>query len=131
MVNEFGIKITRSALNRALKRNNLSNLREYLKSLNIDEEIKQTSFKEYAIGYVHIDIKYLPKIDGKRTYLYVAIFQTTLRDSVSLHDRASRVVFVDIYEDKTASSANSFLEDVIDYFPFKITKIWFLLKKCV
>lgn len=111
VVKEFGIAISRSALNRALKRNNLSNLREYLKSLNNDEEVEKTSFKEYAIGYVHIDIKYLPKIDGKRTYLYVAI------------DRASRVVFIDIYDDKTANSANSFLESVIDYFPFEITKI--------
>jgi len=111
VVKEFGIEISRSALNRALKRNNLSNLREYLKSLNSEEEIKQTSFKEYDIGYVHIDIKYLPKINGKRTYLYVAI------------DRASRVVFIDIYDDKTAESANSFLESVIDYFPFEITKI--------
>ena len=111
VVNEFGIKITRSSLNRALKRNNLSNLKEYLKTLNPNEEIKQTAFKEYPIGYIHIDIKYLPKIDNKRSYLYVAI------------DRASRVVFVDIYEDKTASSANNFLKDVIEYFPFEITKI--------
>ena len=112
VVRNFGIKISRSALNRALKRNNLSNLRDYLKSLNNDnEETKQTSFKEYAIGYVHIDIKYLPKINGERTYLYVAI------------DRCSRVVFVDIYNDKTAVSANSFLKSVIDYFPFEITKI--------
>ena len=32
-------------------------------------------------------------------------------------------MFVDIYSDKTAKSANSFLDSVIDYFPFEIYKI--------
>ena len=111
VVNDFGINITRSALDRALRRNGLANLRKYLATLNEDEKEKDGKFKDYEPGYIHIDIKYLPKIDGKREYLYVAI------------DRATRFVYVDIYPDKKAESANKFLNSVIDKFPMKITKI--------
>ena len=68
-------------------------------------------FKDYQPGYIHVDIKYLPKIDGERTYLYVAI------------DRATRLVFVKIYDDKTSISADNFLKTLIEFFPFKISKI--------
>ncbi len=84
VVKGLGIKITRSSLARALQRNDLSNLSKYIKSLNEEDKPSHSKFKEYKAGYVHIDIKYLPKIDGKRTYLYVAI------------DRSTRIVFVDI-----------------------------------
>ncbi len=111
VVNNFGIKITRSALDRALRRNGLANLHKYLASLNPEEKPKDGEFKDYEIGYIHIDIKYLPKIEGNREYLYVAI------------DRATRFVFVDILPDKTSESANRFLESLIEKFPAKITKI--------
>jgi transposase-like protein len=110
IVNNFGIKITRSALDRALRR--ISNLQKYLVSLNTEEKPKDGEFKDYEIGYIHIDIKYLPKIEGNlREYLYVAI------------DRATRLVYVEILPDKTADSANIFLENVIEFFPFEIKKI--------
>jgi len=96
VVNNFGIKITRSALDRALRRNGLANLNKYLASLNPEEKQKNGEFKEYEIGYIHIDIKYLPKIEDNREYLYVAI------------DRATRFVFVDIMPDKSSQSANKF-----------------------
>jgi transposase-like protein len=111
VITQLDIKITRSAMFRALKRNGLSNLKKYIQSLIINEPEKHKPFKEYGIGFVHIDIKYLPKINGKRSYLYVAI------------DRASRVVFVQIMSDKSATSAEEFLKNVINYFPFKINKI--------
>ena len=111
VVNNFGIKITRSALDRALRRNGLANLNKYLASLNPEEKQKNGEFKEYEIGYIHIDIKYLPKIEDNREYLYVAI------------DRATRFVFVDIMPDKSSQSANKFLETLIEKFPAKITKI--------
>lgn len=111
VVTELGIKISRSALDRALARNELSNLKKYIKSLTPEIEKENKKFKDYQPGYIHVDIKYLPKIDGKRTYLYVAI------------DRATRLVFVQIYDDKTAISADSFLKALIEFFPFKISKI--------
>lgn len=111
VIKGLDITITRSSLARALRRNDLSNLKKYIKSLNEEDKLSYSKFKEYKAGYIHIDIKYLPKINSKRTYLYVAI------------DRSTRIVFADIYEDKTAKSAESFLSKVINHFPFEIYKI--------
>jgi hypothetical protein len=40
-----------------------------------------STFKEYEPGYLHIDVTYLPKLAGKKQYLFVAI------------DRATRVLY--------------------------------------
>ena len=37
------------------------------------EKDKAKAFKEYDPGYLHIDVTYLPKIDGCKQYLFVAI----------------------------------------------------------
>jgi len=111
VVNELGITIKRSSLDRALRRNGLSNLRQYKLSLNPEKQNQIKMFENYEAGFIHIDIKYLPKIDGKRQYLFVSI------------DRATRLVFVEIYPDKSKESANKFLEQVISYYPFEIDKI--------
>ncbi len=68
-------------------------------------------FKNYKPGYLHIDVKYLPKIDGERKYLFVAI------------DRKTRLVYMKVYDEKTAESAEDFLERVIEFYPFRINKI--------
>ena len=111
VASQLDIKVSRSALDRALRRNGLSNLRDYINSLDdaTQEEIKK--FKDYKPGFLHIDIKYLPKIDGARQYLYVAI------------DRATRLVYASIMQDKSSQSAALFLEEVLDFFPFQIRKI--------
>ena len=73
--------VSRSGLDRCLRRHGVGNLRE-LKP----KEAKPThsSFKAYEPGYLHIDIKYLPQMadEDRRRYLFVAI------------DRATRWVFV-------------------------------------
>ena len=104
---------TRSGIHRTLVRNNVSNLNELKKLLNNGEGEKKKNFKDYAPGFVHIDIKYLPKMqdEDSRTYLLVAI------------DRATRWVYLDIYPDKSANSAQKFLADIIENAPFKINKI--------
>src|SRR5690349_8457790 len=58
----------------------------------------QGKFKDYDLGFVHIDIKHLPKLqtaDGERRkrYLYVAI------------DRRSRSVHLAVKDDETTKSA--------------------------
>ena len=70
---------------------------------------KAKKFKEYEPGFIHIDVTYLPKINGKIYYLFVAI------------DRATRLVFYKVYEAKTAENAKLFLEECIKFFPFKLT----------
>jgi len=62
---------------------------------------------------VHIDIKYLPQMPDEtdRRYLFVAI------------DRATRWVFVEIYEDQTDFSSVDFLSKVNQACPVKIVKL--------
>ena len=73
-------------------------------------------FKEYDLGFVHIDIKHLPKLqtaDGERRkrYLYVAI------------DRRSRSVHLAVKDDETEASAKAFLEEALAAFPFRVTRL--------
>ncbi|GAC89146.1 transposase [Gluconobacter thailandicus NBRC 3257] len=71
------------------------------------------TFRDYDPGYVHVDVKHLPKLqtaDGERRkrYLYVAI------------DRCSRSVHLSIHD---AENAVDFLKAVKAAFPFRITHI--------
>ena len=108
-------KASRAGLARTLKRHGVSNLTEMNKALEIasGEKKPKKSFKDYEPGFVHIDIKYLPRMEDEssRKYLFVAI------------DRATRWVYLEIFPDKTAASAQLFLERVVEKAPFKITKL--------
>ncbi|MEA1954478.1 MAG: integrase core domain-containing protein [Campylobacterota bacterium] len=53
----------------------------------------------------------MPKLEGKKYYLFVAI------------DRATRAMFYKLYENKTASNATLFLKERKAFFPFYITHI--------
>lgn len=76
-----------------------------------EEKEKAKKFKAYEPGYLHIDVTYLPKINGQKYYLYVCI------------DRATRTLFYKIYEDKSAQSTASFFDKCVAFFPFEITHI--------
>jgi transposase InsO family protein len=105
-------KLSRSALDRCLRRNNLTPLSKLIPK-DGDGKPEKKTFKDYLPGYVHIDIKYLPQMadQDSRSYLLVAI------------DRATRWVYMEIHPDKTASSASSFVDNMIKKCPIKITKI--------
>ena len=75
------------------------------------EKEKSKKFKEYDPGYLHIDVTYLPKIDGVKYYLFVAI------------DRATRTLYYQVYDSKSSVNAVDFLETCIQFFPIKITHI--------
>ena len=104
-------EVSRSGLNRCLRRHNVGNLREMTRTQ--DNKPKYQRFKDYPIGYVHIDVKYLPQMpdETKRRYLFVAI------------DRATRMVCVQLRHSKTANDAKAFLKSVTERFPFKIGKV--------
>ena len=102
----------KGALERLLKRNKVNTL----KSLIPEEEGQARpvkSFKDYAPGFLHVDVKYLPQLadETDRSYLFVAI------------DRASRWVYMEIMPDKSATSAAAFLQALIKAFPGTIEKI--------
>src|SRR3954470_16095211 len=74
------------------------------------------TFQEYDLGFIHIDIKHLPKLktsDGERRkrYLYVAI------------DRCSRSVHLAVKDDETEKSAIAFLREAAAAFPFRLTHV--------
>ena len=76
----------------------------------------QGRFTEYDLGFVHIDVKHLPKLqtaDGERRkrYLYVAI------------DRRSRSVHLAVKDDETEKSAIAFLREAAAAFPFRLTHV--------
>jgi len=76
------------------------------------EEKRQTKkFKQYEPGYIHIDLFYLPKLNGERQYVYVAI------------DRSTRMVYIAVKPDKSAVSSLEFLKEAVAFFPFKVYKI--------
>jgi transposase InsO family protein len=105
-------EIAQSSIPNAGKSNVYRTLRDFgINCLPQDEKVKANKFKEYAPGYLHIDVTYLPKFDGVKYYLFVAI------------DRASRLLFFRVYEHKTAANAKDFLKQCLDFFPFYITHI--------
>ncbi len=56
----------RSAVYRTFVREGINTLSE-----------KEKKFKEYDPGYLYVDVTYLPKIDGIKYYLFVAIDRAT------------------------------------------------------
>ena len=73
-------------------------------------------FREYDLGFVHIDIKQLPKLhvggrEFRKRYLYIAI------------DRCSRSVHLAVKEDMTEPSATTFLREAAQAFPFRLTHV--------
>jgi transposase InsO family protein len=60
---------------------------------------------------LHIDVTYLPKIKGIKYYLFVAI------------DRATRLMYFKVYQNKTGRNAVDFLNQCKSYFPFYISHV--------
>ena len=76
----------------------------------------QGHFKDYDLGFIHIDIKHLPKLqtangERRKRYLYVAI------------DRCSRSVHLAVKDDETEQSAIAFLREAAAAFPFRLTHV--------
>jgi transposase-like protein len=104
--------MSRSALDRRLRRHGISNLKKMLPE-EIGKDKPSKTFKDYKPGFVHVDITYLPQMpdEAERKYLFVGI------------DRATRWVFMEIRASKTAESARSFLKNLLEKAPFTISKV--------
>ncbi len=92
--------LSRSALDRCLRRHGVSDLRTLQRERDGDKAALQPPkrFKAYEPGFVHIDVKYLPKMqdEASRKSLFVAI------------DRTTRWVYLEIRKDKRAKSVQAF-----------------------
>ena len=95
---------TRSSIYRTFCRNEINRVPQ-------KEREKAKKFKEYEPGFLHIDVTYLPKFDGQKNYLFVAI------------DRATRTIFFKVYDAKTSENAKIFMGECLAFFPFEITHV--------
>ena len=95
---------------------NRSNVSRTLQSLGISripeaKRDKAKKFKEYQPGYLHIDVTYMPKLEGQKYYLFVAI------------DRATRLMYYKVYKHKSSANAVAFFKEAQAFFPFYITHV--------
>ena len=111
VVSHFLPHLNRDAVYRILKAEGLGRLPPADRARRL-----HSSFKEYDLGFVHVDVKHLPKLrttngESRKRFLYVAI------------DRASRFVHLAVKDDETASSAVAFLNEAVQAFPFQVTHV--------
>jgi transposase InsO family protein len=95
---------SRASIHRLLVRNGVGRLRSKTKE-------PPGKFKEYEPGFLHIDCFYLPKLDTVKRYCFVAI------------DRATRLVFLRVYDRRTQEVAVDFLGKCLSFYPFMINKV--------
>lgn len=94
-------QLTRSSLHRCLQRHGISRLPR------VQDEQPKAAFKDYPIGYVHIDIAEVRTQAGK-LYLFVAI------------DRTSKFAFAQLHERQTIETAAGFLRALLAMLPYAI-----------
>lgn len=97
--------LTRSTLHRCLKRYGISRLPEIVG----DKPVKK-KFKQYPIGYFHIDIAEVSTKEG-RLYLFVAI------------DRTSKFAYAELHSNQTRDTTCQFLRQLIALVPYHIHTI--------
>ena len=98
--------LTRSSLHRCLKRHGCSVLPKKETPISTDKK----KFKQYPIGYFHVDIAELSTCEGK-LYLYVGI------------DRTTKFAYAELHQSQTKIIAAEFLKNLIKAVPYKIHKI--------
>ena len=96
--------LSRSAIHRCLQRHGVSKRPE-------PHRRTTGTFEDAEIGFIHADLKHLPKLQGKPAFVFVAI------------DRATRFVHIEIVERRDAATIAACLKRLIVAFPYKINVI--------
>jgi hypothetical protein len=104
--------VSRSGLDRCLRRQGVSNLQALIPQPEADEQPTKTT-KDHEPGFVHVDVKYLPQMadEDAHRYLFVGI------------DRASRWVYVAMLGAKTALNTAGFLQRRVAKAPFQVQQV--------
>lgn len=97
--------LTRSSLHRCLQRHGISRI-----PLMESDQKNKKKFKQYPLGYFHIDIAEVSTQEGK-LYLFVAI------------DRTSKFVYVELLSKYGKQESAEFLRNLIEAVPYKIHTI--------
>jgi transposase InsO family protein len=100
-------EVVRASVHRLFCRHGVNRLPKYRGT----GEEKPGTFKAYPPGYLHIDHFQLPKLDGTKRYCFLAV------------DRATRMMFLRVYESKDKEAATDFLNRCLAFFPFTITTL--------
>jgi hypothetical protein len=97
-------KLSRSAIHRCLKRHGIS-------ARPNPPRPKVGSFETASIGFIHIDLKHLTRLEGQPSFVFVAI------------DRATRFVHVEIIDRRDARTVAGCLERFLTTFPHRVHTI--------
>jgi len=97
--------LSRSAIHRCLNRHAISSRPRVVKEKPGVFDVDQ------PLGFIHLDIKYLPPLNRQRAYVFVAI------------DRATRFVYIEIHRNRRAATARAFLKRFIEVFPYPVHTI--------
>ena len=76
----------------------------------IQRKISSKKFKEYPIGYLHVDITEV-RTKERKQHRYAEV------------DRTSKYVYANIYDRKTNQTALEFLKELLKIVPYKIHTI--------
>ena len=98
-------KLSRSSLHRCLQRHGVS-ARPPKKP-----NPRQVFDTDAPAGFIHVDLKYLSRLDCKPAYAFVAI------------DRATRFVYLEIHDRRDGAIATAFLERFLAAFPIEVHTI--------
>ena len=98
--------LRRSALHRCFQRHGISRLPP---SEDGSETLKK-KFKDYPLGYLHLDFAEVHTEEGKQ-YLFIAI------------DRTSKLAFAELHPHATQAVAVEFLRRVLPQIPYKVNKL--------
>lgn len=98
-------RLSRSAIHRCLRRHGVS------KPSKTQVAESYGSFDACGVGFIHVDLKHLTRLQGKPAFVFVAI------------DRATRFVHIEIVDKRDAAAIAGCLERFIAVFPYKITVV--------
>ena len=96
--------ISRSAVHRCLRRHALNRRPP-------PDKPTPGTFEQAPVGFVHVDLKHLPALRRRKSYVFVAI------------DRATRFVHVEIADSRSAATIAGCLTRFLDAFPQRVHTI--------
>lgn len=97
-------KLSRSAIHRCLRRHGVSARPKAAKP-------QVGSFETASVGFIHVDLKHLTRLQGKPSFVFVAI------------DRATRFVHIEIIARRDAATVAACLKRFLAAFPHKVHTI--------
>jgi transposase InsO family protein len=96
--------LSRSAIHRCLKRHGISARPKPARPV-------PGTFETASVGFIHVDLKHLTRLEGRPSFVFVAI------------DRATRFVHVEIIDKRDADTVAGCLERFLAAFPHKVHTI--------